>query len=292
MEHGAYVQTPEVDTDNQKTDSYRGFVTPCASAVKKDEILILEALLQKRSNDLRFIGLGLLLILISQIINVDNAKFMLSGYNMMSEENRKKVDIHNLVPYIRKFHLFLGISLIAIGVNLTWLFGTLAATLFLAFYPVLAYLHFTIATRKFYPTFHRKWHWVTIVLLVAVLAFLGYLFYAALREDRIIIANNTLVVEGQYGDEIALQDIRSVSLVDTLPSIAGKNDGFDLGTVMKGNFRTSDGRQVKLIFNAVRTPCIRIELASGETIYYTSKKVETETIYDQIRGAFPEIAAE
>jgi hypothetical protein len=239
-----------------------------------------------------FIGLGLLLILISQIINVDNAKFLLSGYNMMSEENRRKVDIDNLVPYIRKFHLYLGISIIVIGVNLTLLLGTLAATLFLAFYPILAYLYFTITASKFYPSIHRKWHWVTIVVLSATLIFLVYLFYAGLREDRLIVTNNALVLEGAYGDEYAPEDIKSVSLVDSLPPIAGKNDGFDLGTVLKGNFRTSDGRQVKLIFNAKKTPCIQISLASGETIYYTSRKDATETIYDQIRGTFLDLATE
>ena len=45
---------------------------------------------------------------IAFIVTESNAKYLLSGYNTMSEKERENFDIKSFVPYFRKFHLVLG----------------------------------------------------------------------------------------------------------------------------------------------------------------------------------------
>lgn len=45
------------------------------------------------------IGMGLLFIAIGNILTLGNAKYLLSGYNTMSDEERMKVDIEPVVTY-------------------------------------------------------------------------------------------------------------------------------------------------------------------------------------------------
>ena len=49
------------------------------------------------------IFVSVLYILISYFINQDNAKYLLSGYNTMSEEKRKKFDIKNFLIFFKRF---------------------------------------------------------------------------------------------------------------------------------------------------------------------------------------------
>lgn len=67
-----------------------------------------------------FVGMSLLFIAIGFIVTENNAKYVLSGYNTMNEEDRKKVDIKKYIPYFRNFHIFLGISYLVLGLTLTF----------------------------------------------------------------------------------------------------------------------------------------------------------------------------
>ncbi len=78
-----------------------------------------------------------------------SAKYMLSGYNTMTDEERKKVDIKGFIPYFRNFHLFLGISFFVISFLLLSYVSTTTGTIFVCVYPVVAGIYFVISVRKF-----------------------------------------------------------------------------------------------------------------------------------------------
>jgi len=78
-----------------------------------------------------------------------NAKYLLAGYNTMSEEERKKVDIKSLVTYFRNFHLFLGLSFILTSAMLITYGSSTATSIFVCTYPVVAEIYFVISVRKF-----------------------------------------------------------------------------------------------------------------------------------------------
>lgn len=93
--------------------------------------------------------MSLLFVAIGFIVTENNAKYLLSGYNMMSEEDRKKVDIQAYIPYFRRFHVFLGLSFLVFGVALNYLVHENAAGIFSVVYPILAYLYFITSSSKF-----------------------------------------------------------------------------------------------------------------------------------------------
>lgn len=61
-------------------------------------------------------GISLLFVAIGLIVTKRNAKYLLSGYNIINEEDRKKVDSKAYIPYFRNFHIFLGISFFGIWI--------------------------------------------------------------------------------------------------------------------------------------------------------------------------------
>ena len=51
---------------------------------------------------------GLLFIIISKVINRENAKMLLAGYNTMSESEREKFDIDGYLNFFKPFFFKLG----------------------------------------------------------------------------------------------------------------------------------------------------------------------------------------
>ncbi|MDC1010383.1 DUF3784 domain-containing protein [Flavobacteriaceae bacterium] len=51
---------------------------------------------------------GLLFIIISKVINRENAKMLLSGYNTMSKSEREKFDIDGYLNFFKPFFFKLG----------------------------------------------------------------------------------------------------------------------------------------------------------------------------------------
>lgn len=235
------------------------------------------------------IGMGLFFVALGFIVNVKNARYLLSGYNTMSEANRKKVDINSLIPYLRKFHIFLGVSLALIGSLLVWIAGEIAGGIFVVVYPVVAYMFLILDSRRFSKDLGHKWHLLAVAVLGGVLIFVLFLFAQALTEDKLNVTEGTVVLEGSYGQEIPAEDIESITLIPNLPPIATKANGFALGTVLKGYFKTRDGEVVKLILNSDRTPVILIKLASGEKIYYAAREIPGEEIYARMQRELPSL---
>ena len=88
------------------------------------------------------IGMSLLFIAIAFIVTEKNAKYLLAGYNTMNEENRKKVNIKAYMQFFRRFHIFLGMSILIIGLIAQYFFSDMIVGVALSLYPILAYVYF------------------------------------------------------------------------------------------------------------------------------------------------------
>lgn len=217
-----------------------------------------------------FIGLAFL-------ITERNAKFLLSGYNTMSEENRRQFDLPGYLKRFKKFQLFLGVSFGTIGIPLTFI-SEEAAIVFLIAYPLLGYLWFTFSTRNLMTGKASTINSIRVIVLIIVGIGVAFLLTSGFREDKLVFTNEGVVIGGMYGETIATNEIASIEIVDELPPIKLRTNGMAMGSVRKGWFETTSGEKVKLIINSDRSPYILISKTSGEKIYYVSKDEDAELI--------------
>ncbi|HET8838309.1 MAG TPA: DUF3784 domain-containing protein [Flavobacteriaceae bacterium] len=229
-------------------------------------------------------GMSVLFIAIGFILTENNAKYILSGYNTLSQEDRKKVDIQNYVPFFRRFHLFLGISLFVFGILLTYFIHINVGGIFVAVYPILAYIYFALTSSKFSRELESKNDKYAIVILVGVLIFMVGLLGYGFTENRLIIDSQKLILQGNYGETLTPNQIKSIQLVNELPEISLKMNGFALGTVKKGYFRTREGEKVKLILNKANKPYLFIAKANGQKIYYSPQNGWNEKMLEILKN--------
>ncbi|WP_140485107.1 DUF3784 domain-containing protein [Flavobacterium sp. GSA192] len=227
------------------------------------------------------IGMSLLFIAIGFIVNEHNAKYLLSGYNTMSEEEQKKVNIKAYIQYFRKFHLFLGISFFPIGTLLTYFIDENATGVFIGIYPILAYTFFIATSFKYFNSKKNKIG--VFILLGALILIIGFLG-RDLQENKMFINSETIEFQGSYGEIVPLKTIKSIELVSDKPKITLRTNGFSLGSVKKGYFKTDKGEIVKLILNGDNKPYILLTKLDGKKIYYSAKEESNEKLFEEIKS--------
>ena len=105
------------------------------------------------------------------------------GATWMTRENRE-VDIENYIALFKKFHIFLGVSMILIGSVLYYVFGQIAAGVFMTVYPLLAYLYFIRSSKKYMPAKGNSYK-ASLVTIIIVVFLVGIMFAKGLQENAI-----------------------------------------------------------------------------------------------------------
>lgn len=228
------------------------------------------------------IFLGLFFFSIGFILTKKNAKYLLAGYNTMSEEERKKVNLHTYLPYFRNFHVFLGVSFTAIGLILYYFTNENISGIFIASYPILAYMYFIWKGAKYSYHKNKKYHKIGVYILGATLIFVLCMVYIGLQNDELQIENDQIELQGSYGEKISFAEIKEIKLVESLPKITNKLHGFAMDKSYKGIFKTQNGERVKLILNSESSPYILIIKSDNKKIYFSSKNQSNQLIYNEI----------
>jgi hypothetical protein len=125
---------------------------------------------------------------------------------------------------------------------------------------------------------------IACTLLVAGLMFVGH--GSIPFEVRV----DALRIGGIYGETLSRSSISSVQLVDTLPPIQWKTNGFATGSAQKGYFRTRDGRTIKLMLNRGDAPYLLMTRSDGRQIYYACESHNNRLLWAQIDSLMPDKA--
>lgn len=214
-------------------------------------------------------------------INKKNAGYLLAGYNNMSAEEKVKIDIDAYLKTFKRFHIYLGISSFVLGLLFYYFFGEDATALFIAIYPILAYTTLLLRGRLFFKSPLRK---LAIGMLLFCLILVVVLFRAGQNETQIVFLENEIQLTGIYGEVIKKNDLEYIELVEQLPSIKLKLNGFSLATIKKGVFKTSENEKIKLFIQSEQTPYIKISKMNNKKIYFNSKKEGTQQLFMELEN--------
>jgi len=234
-------------------------------------------------------GVSLLFLVIAFSVTRNNARYFLSGYNTMSDENRKKVDLPGYIIFFRKFHLFLGLSFFIVGMILYYLAGVKAAGIFIGIYPLLAYIYFIPVSTRFFRGLTTRWHRAVVIILSVTLVSIITLFWYSFSDNDLIVHSQGLELKGMYGESLEESEIDRVELIYELPGIALRTNGFALGSSRKGYFKTESGEIIKFILNTDASPFILITTGTGQKIYFSSANRSSQSLFEEIRKVKPGI---
>jgi len=235
------------------------------------------------------IGMSILFVAIGFLVTENNARQLLAGYNTMSEAERAKIDLGTYIPYFRKFHLFLGLSFLIVGLVLYYAVSEMATGVFLAVYPIVAYMYFMWSSNRLTGGQQVRSNRVATIVLAGCLGLVAGILVTSMTESRLLVDDQGIEITGSYGEELAPAEIESVSLTGTVPGIRIKINGFAMGAIHKGYFKTTSGQTVKLILQTQDPPFLLITTKAGEKVYFSGKENAVEAAFQAIRETFPEL---
>ncbi len=225
--------------------------------------------------------LSLIFLAVGFIVTEKNAKYILSGYNTMSEAKRATVDIVGYLGLFKRFHITLAISLLA-GTVLISLINNNWASVFMTVYPLLAYLYLILrANQYFSDKGQRLTSYVVAGLLLAVATAVAISQFSSLGSNTLILKDNVLEIQGAYGMTLSREEIKGLDMQTEVPAIAYKSNGFAAGDYAKGNFKLKGGKKAKLFINKTVSPVLLLKTSKGD-IYYNADDADMIRLYKEI----------
>ncbi len=218
---------------------------------------------------------------------------LIAGYNTMSKEQQKKVDIKGASRMMRKTFVLMGLGIMLIP-YLLQLAGCRTAT---GLAPVVIILSGTaymlFRSRKYTKTpdlpdastgtTNKKQKAKGLYILAFLTILLTVFFVYGLRPARVTTENEALTISGLYGTTLPLQTIDSVTLIESLPS-GWRTNGIAAGAIRKGHFNLKEIGKCLLFTQSPEGPFIRIT-SSGSVPVILNKKTpgQTRELYEKLK---------
>ena len=119
------------------------------------------------------------------------------------------------------------------------------------------------------------------IFFVVIIVVIPVLYFSA--ETKVTVENRNIQISGIYGQTIPFDNIEEVNLLDTMPEIVRRTNGYSFLSVKKGYFKTGGGRTVKLFLHSSEPPYLRVSDKSGESVFINYKDSGlTERVYGEI----------
>ena len=225
------------------------------------------------------LGLGIFFIIIGFLTK--KYPMMIAGYNTMSEEQKKNVDVDGLSTLLRNCFIVMG-GIISVGyLPFKYLGWDMVADsiIFISVFSVLPFLIFK-AQKYDHNSRDNKTFVVIAILLVIGVIIGGALFYS-IKTPEIQLNNRILSVSGIYGID---EEIVKIELLSACPRIEMKTNGFNFGETLKGNFKLEGLGKTRLFLESSNKPFILVTSKSGSTIIINRETgSETEELFNLLK---------
>jgi hypothetical protein len=215
---------------------------------------------------------------------VKSAPDLIAGYNTMSEDKKKNVDIKGLSNYLRNGLIVIGLTTIFGYFLLKWIGFSLLAHSMILVVPITGIAILVIRAQKFDHNKAKKTKLTALIFVLVVLFVIGLMTYG-LIPAKAHFDSDTVRFSGMYGLKMNISDIEQVELAYEIPAIKMRTNGFSFGTVKKGFFKIEGLGRSRLLIHSDQPPYLIISKKDGKkTIINFKDKATTESVYIKIKA--------
>ena len=211
---------------------------------------------------------------------------LISGYNTMTKEEKENVDIESLSSLMKNSFIAIGVIIIVGTYFFNWIGFPIIASLLILTSILGGVIIMIYKSRKFYSDKLNKKSKSAYVILGIVIVFIFGTFYHSSRPVEVIISKESVIISGSYGLELPVKDIQEVRLVEKIPAITLRKNGFSLGPIKKGHFNLEEYGNCRLFLHSDSNLYLIIIGKNGEkTIINHENKTQTEKEFKSLKSA-------
>ena len=210
---------------------------------------------------------------------------MLSGFNNRSEEEQKEL-------IERGYPQKTGSLLIYTAVGMLLLFPLIFTSFpyaievqygFMTIFLLGGYIYLS---RFELPEKRKKVFGLDRFLAYWLIGFILGLSYIGYQPNELVVKDDSFEITGMYGNEWSLANIEKVELVNEVPKVNYKENGFGMGNLSKGHFHV-DTFGNSLLFIRHRSPYLLIVLKEKAIFINGENGEQTESWYQQLTAKLP-----
>ncbi|MDY0236886.1 MAG: DUF3784 domain-containing protein [Gudongella sp.] len=211
--------------------------------------------------------------------------FLISGYNTMSKDKKKNVDIDGLSKLMGNFLFLMSFILLFTGIMES--LGYKLASLFAMMMIMPLTIILIIKAQKYDYNQKKKINKTGLIAVISIVFGIfviisGFLIVATLNP-KVELRAGKIEVGGLYKRDIAFDDIKSLSLEETMPEVINKTNGMNIGYSLRGSFKLK-GEENSTIFVQQNSPPF-IHIRTDDRLYIINFKEREMTIelYNRIK---------
>ncbi len=132
------------------------------------------------------------------------------------------------------------------------------------------------------PKKRKKSYIISSSIAFITLGFLAVIFYLGFQDPEMLLKEDSFEVTGVYGDEWSYEEIIHMELLDEMPEVTLRTNGYGMQSISKGHFKVKDFGSSLLFIYKGNSPYLYIETDSDK-IFINSKSAEqTKDWYHQL----------
>ena len=217
--------------------------------------------------------------------------FLISGYNMMTEEEKAQVNVEGLAKAIAWMCYVLAALFIGMGLLMEFELWDLLWVVTVAI--IIVPLFFVFYARRFYSngvkitgTSSPKGKKISIIITVVTLIGAGIIIYFSIQPTKFDVDSGGFTISGMYGDTMSWEEMSGLQFVEELPEVAVRTNGSAIGSKLKGNFKFKNGDKAKLFVDK-SVPAFITFKWNGELYYLNKPSVkDTEKLFEEMMGVW------
>lgn len=209
-----------------------------------------------------FLLLSLLFYIMAYLILKKRAYFLISGFNTRPKDEQEKLIESGSPQATGKLMLLTGI-LLTMGVILDLLNVPNALEASLAVMLIILFGGFIYIQKYELQKKRKKGYLISGITTAITVIILTVIMISGFSGHDVTISNGQIAISGMYGVEWPVDSIQEVKILDALPDIKMRTNGFSFAGYLKGNFNVEDLGQGKLFIQGNHQPYLLIQ--TGET---------------------------
>lgn len=202
---------------------------------------------------------------------------LISGFNTHSPEEQEQLIKNGLPQKTGKLLIFIGIGMLILlplsftpikhAMEIQWGFF-----IFSLFVGMIYLSKYEIESKR------KRTYIITSNIAVITITFIVGLMVYGYKSPNIVFEKKHFEITGMYGDKWNYEEIEDVQLINEMPDIIMKTNGFDGSTMLKGHFKLEKYNKSLLFIHTDSSPYIYLKL-HDQHLFINNKDPETTKMW-------------
>lgn len=222
-----------------------------------------------------------LFMLLSWAIVSKKAYWLISNFNGRKKEDQQQLIANGYPQSVGKLLLFTALGLLVL-LPLTFTSFKFSMELQFGFMLFFLLVGLVFLSKYEIPAKRRRSYILSSAIAIATFIFIGVLFYFGYQDFELRTHQETFEISGVYGDKWQYTDIQKVELLDQMPAITMRTNGFGMTTFSKGKFKVKDYGSSLLFIHTDSPPYLYIELKETKIFINSKNPKQTKKWFENL----------